>query len=460
LVDTALHDDSENSSTPSRKQMWKNLAHMSWPCAVELLLASTISMINMAMVSNLGKEAVSAIGITNQPIMIPNVLLQAFCVGGTALVARSLGQGNNDQARRSCEQTMLLSLLFSLIFGVVLYFWGGTFVLWMGATDDYLSLAELYMRYSAIGVVFQSISTAVSAMLRGAGLTKLSMRFNIVSNIVNVVVGYVLINGFFFIPQLGLLGAAIAQLVAKVVGCAVALWILFTSHQLSVCPDIHAIFHPDFSIISRICRVGTSSALEQLTLRVGLIMFTIYIINLGTAEYAAHNIAGSLHSYVVNFGQAIGIALVSFVGQNLGSERPDIAEKYFREAILMGIVISIFVMIPLWFLAAPIASIFTNEPDVAANIVIALQILTFFVTGQVIQMIICGGLRGGGDTKWPLISTICGVLGMRMVMGYVLIVVMNLGLAGAWLSWFLDQNIRAVIIYYRFKGGKWKEITV
>ena len=454
------NDDSDIGYIPSRKQMWADLSRLSWPCAVELLLSSTIGIITMAMVSNLGKEAVSAVGITNQPIMIPNVLLQAFCVGGTALVARSLGQGNNDQARRSCEQTLLLSLFFSVIFGVIMYFFGSLFLLWMGATPDYFPLAELYMRYCAIGVLFQSISTAVSAMLRGAGLTKLSMRFNIISNLVNVVAGFVLINGFLFFPALGLLGAAIAQLIAKIVGCIVALWILFSSHELAICPNVHAIIHPDFSIISRICRVGTSSALEQLALRIGLIMFTVYIINLGTAEYAAHNISNTIHSYVVNFGQAIGIALVSFVGQNLGSNRPDIAERYFKEAILMSLLIGATLMLPLWVFSPQIASIFTNEADVAENIIITLRILTFFIAGQIVQMAICGGLRGGGDTKWPLISTVVGVLGMRMVIGYLLIVIMNLGLVGAWMSWLLDQNIRAVIIYLRFRGGKWKKIVV
>lgn len=450
----------EPQPMPTKKQMWKDLFRLSWPSAIELMLGSLIGVVTMALVSNLGKEAVSAIGVTNQPIMIPNVILQAFCVGGTALVARAIGNENPLEARKACEQTLFLSIGISLLATIVMYFCGGVFLRWMGATDDYFDLADLYMRYCAVGIFFQAISTAVAALLRGAGRTRLSMQFNVVANLTNVVVGYVLINGLGPIPALGVHGAAIAQLVAKVVGCVLSLWILLKPSDLVIRPRLRAIFTPEMPIIKRICKVGTSSALEQLALRIGLIMFTTYIISLGTAEYAAHNIAGSIHGYVVNFGQAISIALVSLVGQNLGANRPDVAEKYFSESLKMCFLISAALMVPLLLIPQYIARIFTPEPDVIANIVIALRILAFFVAPQIIQIAICGGLRGGGDTTWPLISTMIGVLGMRMVLGYLFIIVWQWGLAGAWLCWLLDQTSRAIIIYFRFKSGKWKTIKV
>ena len=107
-----------------------------------------------------------------------------------------------------------------------------------------------------------------------------------------------------------------------------------------------------------------------------------------------------------------------------------------------------------------IAMIFTREPLVVENIVIALRILALFTGPQIFQITICGGLRGGGDTKWPLISTMTGVLGMRMILGYVFIVMMGWGIAGAWFCWLLDQTTRAIIIYFRYKSGKWKMIKV
>ena len=437
-----------------------NLIRISWPGAVELILASMISMVNMALVSSIGKEAVSAVGITNQPIMIPYVAIQAFGIGGMAIAARAIGTGNLAESKKACEQTIMLSIVFSLIIAVFLYFWGGKLVLIMGATEDYYHLAEIYMRYSAVGVVFQAISTTVASMLRSAGRTKLSMYFNIAANLTNVLFCILLINGLGPFPRLGFLGAAIAQLLAKIVGCIFALYILFSYRSLPICPSLKGIFIPDFGIIKRTCKIGTSSALEQLVLRVGMIMFTIYVIRLGTAEYAAHNIAGTMHNFVVNFGSAISAALVSLVGQNLGARRPDIAKLYFSTSVKLCFFMSAVLIIPLLLIPKSIAMIFTQEADVLDNIVIALRILAAFTFQQVLQIAISGGLRGGGDTTWPLISTMVGVLVMRMLLGYLFIVIFQWGIAGACFCWMLDQSVRAVIIFTRFKGGKWQTIKV
>ena len=450
----------ENIPTPTKKQLWVDLLRLSWPVVIELTLASLIGIATMALVSSIGKEAVSAVGITNQPIMIPWVAIQAFSVGGMALVGRAMGMNDFNLARKACEQTMLLAVIFSIISGALLYIWGGHIVLWMGATPDYFYMAEIYMRYSAIGVVFQSISMAVASMMRSVGRTRLSMYFSIVANVTNVLLGLILIHGLGPIPAMGIVGAGIAQLISRVIGCVFALAMLFSIHELPICPDWRGILKPDWGVIKRICRVGTGSALEQLTLRVGLIAFTIYVIRLGTAEYAAHNIATTIHNFVVNFGQSIGIALVSVVGLNLGAKRPDIANMYFNTAIKMSILSSIILIIPLLLLPYQIAAIFTREPLVVQNIVIALQILALFTTAQIVQMAIAGGLRGGGDTRWPLISTMAGVLGMRMILGYIFIIMMGWGIAGAWLCWLLDQTVRAIIIYFRYRGGKWKTVRV
>jgi putative MATE family efflux protein len=445
---------------PPTRQIWRNILVLTWPSAVELTLASLLGMITMAMVSPLGKEVVSAVGITTQPIMIPHILLQGFAVGGTALVARSIGQDSPTAVRSASEQAMFLSILASILAGMVMYFFGGTFILWMGATEDYYYLGEMYMRFCAIGGIFQSISAAVSALLRGEGRTRLSMQFSVAANIVNIIVGYMLIYGFGPFPAMGLLGAGWAQLVGKFIGFLYAMAILLFSRGLLIKPRLLRMFLPEPGVIARICRIGVSSAMEQVVMRVGVMLFTVYVVHLGTAEYAAHNIAGTVHIFVVNFGMAISMALVSLVGQNLGMGRPDVAEKYFNESIKISLICSLILMVPLLVFPQSIARIFTTEADVVANIVMILRILAGFVFAQVYQICVCGGLRGGGDTKWPLYSTMGGVLCMRMVMGYFFIVQFQWGLAGAWWCWFLDQVARALIIHYRFRSGKWKTIKI
>jgi len=460
LTDQEIKTEETILEIPTEKKRWLDLLRLSWPAAVEMTLASVIGMVTMALVSSIGKEAVSAVGITGQPVMISWVAIQALSVGGMAVAARCIGMKNREQTRLACEQTMLLSVFFGLIISFLLYIFGGPLVRMMGATPDYYDMAILYMNFAAIGVFFQSVSSSVASMMRSAGKTRVSMYFNMTSNIANVILGLILIHGIGPIPQLGILGAAIAGLAARVIGCAMAVWILFSRKELPICPTLKGVFIPDWDMMKRIFRIGSSSALEQLALRVGLIAFTIYVIRLGTAEFAAHNIAGTMHIFVVNFGSAIGMALVSVVGQNLGAKRPDIAQLYFATSMKMCFAVSVVLMVPLLLIPYQLAGLFTDDPEVIRNIVIAIRILAGFTTAQIFQMAICGGLRGGGDTRWPLISTMTGVLGMRMIMGYFFIIVLQWGIGGAWLCWLLDQTIRAVIIYFRYKSGKWKTVRV
>ena len=445
---------------PERRQVWRDFFVLAWPSAVELTLASTLSMITMALVSPLGKEAVSAVGITGQPVMIPQIVIQAFAVGGTAMVSRAYGRHDTETMRVASEQSMLLAFLFSIIMGIVMYVFGGALILWMGATEDYYYLAEMYMKYCAIGGIFQYISTSIAALLRGIGKNRISMQFSVTTNVVNVVVGYALIHGLGPIPAMGLRGAAIAQLAGKFCGCVFALYILFFSKDQPIKPTINGMLNIRPDIIVRVSNVGLSAAIEQIAMRVGMITFTILVIQLGTADYAAHNIAGTVHTYVINFGAAVSYALVSLIGNNLGRNRADIAEMYFAEAIKLCFIMSGILMIPLLSVPKYIAWLFTEEEDVVRSIVIALRILACFTPSQILQIAIAGGLRGGGDTRWPLYMTMIGILGVRMVVGYFFLVVFKWGIAGAWWCWCIDQTSRAVFIYFRFKGGKWKTVRV
>jgi len=166
--------------------------------------------------------------------------------------------------------------------------------------------------------------------------------------------------------------------------------------------------------------------------------------------------AGTVYNYIISIGMALSVALISLVGQNLGAGKPDLAEKYMKESVNIGLVCSAVAMALLLIFPGFIADVLTKEADVKENLVMCFRMLALFVPGQVLQMGIAGGLRGGGDTKWPLISTMAGVLGVRMALGYLFISVFHMGLFGAWLANCLDQDLRGVIIYFRYRSGKWK----
>jgi Na+-driven multidrug efflux pump len=114
----------------------------------------------------------------------------------------------------------------------------------------------------------------------------------------------------------------------------------------------------------------------------------------------------------------------------------------------------------LFFGGARIASLYTSDPVVIKQAAMVLRVIGLVQPAQSTQFILAGGLRGAGDTKWPLYSTFIGVWGVRVLMGYIFVTVFHLGLLGAWMGMALDQLIRSSVIYTRFRKGDWKAVTV
>ena len=437
----------------------KEIVSFSWPCVAELFLMSLISMVNLIMVGHLGAYAISAVGITNQPVYISISVFQAFNIGATALVARFIGAKDYDNARVVVIQTMIVSVFSGLVLCIIGFFSARWIVVAMGASKEIVSYAELYMKYMAVGMLFQSIPTAVSSLLRGAGETKSPMRFNIISNIVNVIAGYIFIYGFWFVPGMGVEGAAIAATLAKLTACVMSIYAILNT-RMPVHISMKYKFRLDFSMLKRIMNIGYASAGEQFVLRVGLLIFTKLVADLGTIPFAAHQICINIMGLSFNVGQALGMAATSFMGRNLGAKKPDLAETYGREIRRMGMALSVFIGACFFIAGFWIARLYTGDLEVVALSALLLKIIAFITPVQNSQLIIAGGLRGAGDTRWPFIATLCGILGVRMIIGFLFVKVFLWGLIGAWVAISIDQFVRSAIIYIRFRDGRWKYAEV
>ncbi len=444
-----------------RKKIWGDILSLAWPCMTELFLMSFIGMANLMMVGHLGTYAISAVGITNQPVLIGLGIFQAFNVGSTALVARFVGAKEYKDGIIVARQTLILSLVVGIVICIPQFIYARFIVEIMGAQEDIIVHAELYMKYVAVGMFFQIIGTGISSLLRGAGDTKSPMRYNIIANIINVVLGYLLIFGFWFIPAMGIAGAGIASLVAKIAACVLALYAIFDRRStIPIILNIKDKFQLDFSMIKRIMNIGYAAAGEQMVLRIGVLVFTRLVIGLGVAQFAAHQITINLLSLSFSSGQAFGIAATSLMGRSLGAKEPDLAECYGQELRRLGMYMSLILGVAFFTLGPYMARLYSSDENVIAIVGTLLKIVGFIMPFQNSQLIIAGGLRGAGDTRWPLIAIIAGVLGVRVVLGVLFIEVLYFGIIGAWVAIAIDQITRSTVIYMRFKTGRWKYIKV
>jgi putative MATE family efflux protein len=207
-------------------------------------------------------------------------------------------------------------------------------------------------------------------------------------------------------------------------------------------------------------KIGIPASLEQIILRVGLLLFVKIVASLGTVVYAAHQIAINILGLSFQPGQAFGIATSSLIGRSLGAGEFSKAEAYAKETRRLGSMISTFMALIFFFFGPQLVGLYSKDPNIIENSSMVLKIIALVQPFQSSQFILAGGLRGAGDTFWPMAGTFVGVILIRVVLAHVFVNVLGFGLNGAWLAVLVDQFVRWLFVYARFRTGRWKHIKI
>ena len=447
----------------NKTELRMNIFQIVWPVFIEVLLGSLFGMIDMMMVGRISEhaaQAVSAVGMTNQPVFLGLSFVQALNVGGTAIIARYYGAKKYKNISLVLKHVMLLAMVgFVLPISMLMIVLAPYVLSFLGADSSVIEVGSGYFRVIMLGFIFQSFSFTMTAALRGIGETKIPMRNNLIANSLNVLGNAVLIYGLFGFPVLGVTGAAISTALSNVIAMSLNLRYVLSKKSVLYL-DFKEKFEFRFEMMKDLIRIGLPTALEQLALRVGIISFLNIVSGLGTNVYAAHQISLNILNLTYSPAQAFGITASTLMGQSLGAKNEQLARIYTRMCQRIGFVIAIGMSLFIFFGSKTLAEFYSTNPEIIQNTMIALTIVAFVQPFQSHQLITSGALRGAGDTVWPLIAIFVGSILIRVSLGYIFVNMIGLGLAGAWYAVFIDQFIRWLIILFRFRSGKWKNIRI
>ena len=287
---------------PATGELYCKFLKVAWPSAIESFLVCLVGVIDTIMVSKLGEEAIAAVGITNQPKFIVLAVIFSLNVGVTAVVARRKGEEDRVSANRTLRTAILVSLCAVLITGIIAFIYAEPLLIFCGAEDVYLADAVSYFRIICIGLLFTALNLTINAAHRGAGYTKISMRTNIIANLVNVLFNYLLINGIWIFPRLEIRGAAIATALGGVASCIISFCTLFSKkYYLNFFQKVGKFSFKE--IFTPVFKVSSSAFVEQVFMRIGFLLYAIMVAKLGTTQYATHlvcmNISTCLHNHYI-----------------------------------------------------------------------------------------------------------------------------------------------------------------
>lgn len=424
------------------------------PTIGDMFVQTLLGFFDMVMVGKIGPTAINAVGIGNAPILLLSTVFFALSTGTTAIMSRAYGSDNEKEGKLTTSQTLILAIPIALLLTTVFFFFGRNILVLVGKESN---LAESQQYYNALilGLPFMGINIILSALYRAIGNAKVPMYTNILSVGTNILFNYILI---FIIPW-GVFGAGTATTIARIAVTSVYAYLLFIRKNFWIKLDFKMMrYHHETAM--RILKVGVPAALEQGLFRVGMVIFEMLVIRLGTVAYASHKIALTAESFSFNLGFGFAVAATSLVGQQLGKDNVKEAERYTYICCLLSMVVMtafgiLFLMFP-----THIIRMFTADPPIITLASKALWIVSFCQPFLAAAMVLSGALRGAGATKSVLFATATGMYLIRVPLTYFFLYRLDTGLLGAWVVMTIDLIYRSVYCYLLFSKGRWRYIKV
>lgn len=423
------------------------------PMVLETVMESVFAVVDVFFVSRLGADAVATVGLTESMMVLVYSLAMGLGIGATATVARRIGERDAEGAAHAAAQAILLGLSISVVLGTIGVILAPTLLRIMGGSDAVIANAS-FMQVMLGGNATVLLLFLINAIFRGAGDAAIAMRVLWLANWINIALDPLLIFGVGPFPELGVTGAAIATNIGRGTGALYALSRLVRSGARVHVERRHFRFDP--TLMWQMIRLSGAGMFQILIGSASWIGLVRVISSFGSAALAGYTIGIRVIIFALLPSWGLSNAAATMVGQALGAQKPDRAERAVWMAarynlVFLGIVGVLFVLF-----ARGIVSFFSADPVVAGYAADCLRIVALGFVFYAYGMVITSSFNGAGDTWTPTWLNLIVFWLWEIPLAYALAVAMDLGPRGVFVSITVAFSTLAVLSAWLFKKGKWK----
>ncbi len=427
---------------------------LSIPMVLEMIMESIFAVVDIKFVSELGADAVATVGITESLITIIYAISVGLSMATTALVSRRIGEKKNRDASIAAFQAILLGILFSSIIAIPGVIFSKQILELMGASTEIVENMSGYATIMLGGNGIIMLLFIINAIFRSSGDAAISMRVLWLANILNLILDPLLIFGIGPFPELGVKGAAIATNIGRGTAVIFQFYLLFSGkHRIKL--DL-SILKIDFKVIRKLIKISYGGIFQYLIATSSWIGLVRIISIFGSEIVAGYTIAIRIIIFSLLPSWGISNAAATLVGQNLGANKPDRAEKSVWitgkiNMIIMGIMGIIFVIFPDFFV-----KLFIDDPVVVSSGSSCLRIVSFGFIAYGLGMVLANAFNGAGDTITPTKINFISFWIIEIPIAYILSLPFGMREEGVFLSIIIAEIVMTILAAYLFKQGKWK----
>ena len=431
---------------------------LSVPMILEMLMESIFAIVDIAYVSQVSVNAVATIGLTESVIPLVYAIAIGLSMAATAVVARRVGEKDLQGARDAAVQAITLGILVALIVGAIGFLYNKEILALMGAEPDLIEEGHGYTKWLIGGNITILLLFLINAIFRGAGDASIAMWALVLSNGLNIILDPIFIFGWGPIPEYGVMGAAIATNIGRGTAVLFQLGILFFgwSKIRLLLSDVAL----NLSVMFNLVKVSIGGIAQFLIGTSSWVFLMRIMSEFGSEVLAGYTIAIRVIMFTLMPSWGMSNAAATLVGQNLGAQQPERAQKsvwitgkynaYFMAAV--SLVYLIF--------ATQIVAAFNSTPSVVESGALCLRIIAAGYIFYAYGMVVSNAFNGSGDTQTPTKINLIAFWLYQLPLAYLLAIVLGWGAKGVFIAITTAEVLLAVIAIVWFKKGNWKSVQV
>ena len=427
----------------------KDLIKLLGPLIVEQILTVLVGMADVVMVAEVGEAAMSGVALVDSISILIIQLLAALATGGAVICSQDIGKQQLERACHGAGQLILVTTVSSVLFASVALL-GGKHLLFLvfGQVEDaVMENAVLYFRITAFSYVFLALYNSGAALFRAMGNSKVSMVASLIMNGINVIGNAICIYGL----KMGVEGVAVPTLISRIVA-AVLMVFLVTRPDNPIHVTGMGDLLPNREMMGKIMGVGIPSGLENGMFQFGKIALQSLVSGFGTASIAGFAAASNLVTLHYLPGNALGLGLITIVGQCVGAGEYEQAKAYTKKLILVNYGILAVICGIMALFSNPIVAIYQMSPEASK---LARNLILLHTCGMAVWPLafpLPNTLRAGLDARFTMTVSIFSMWVFRIGFAYFFVKICNFGVIGIWMGMFIDWIFRAAVFTMRFRG--------
>lgn len=428
------------------------------PILIEQFFQTLIGNVDILLLSRYSDDAVAAVGIANQIIVIGAMILSVVSIGTLILLSQLYGASNKDKTKLVIKNSIYLNLAISFVLFIFLNVFGEKFLELIQTPDNLNEYANTYLKIVGFSLIFQSIMTSFATIFRSFTYVKHIMNISIIVNILNLIGSGLVILTPITILGKGIEGVANATLISRCIGAGIYVY-LFAKIFEDYFIDILKV-KIDFSSIKSIFKLGLPSGIESISYNVSQTLLTAIIAGFGSAVVTSKIYTQTMTSYVFMISSAISLAIQVIIGRLIGGGLKEEASKYGFDVLYKGVSGVFLISLILALLSKNIIGIFTDNESIMALVINLVFLSVLLEPARATNCILIAQLNSAGDVKFPVIVGIVVTYIITVPMSYIVGIKLGYGIVGIWFVSIVDEWIRATIFYFRWKKGSWKNIDI